>query len=188
MHRKTNQPQQVRIHNFTTEYPGIVNVIATDVAIAPQANLGTPNVPQVQTQAIWDTGATGTVITKKVAQALNLKPTGITRVQGVNGVSMKNTYIIMVRLPNNVTITHIEATECDELNGPFEVLIGMNIIAMGDFVVTNSEGKTVFSFRIPSVSRIDFTNPQNNKHVVDDAQMSRTERRALERARRKKRK
>jgi preprotein translocase subunit SecA len=36
------------------------------------------------------------------------------------------------------------------------MLIGMDIIARGDFAVTNYDGKTVFSFRMPSVEQIDF--------------------------------
>jgi len=37
-----------------------------------------------------------------------------------------------------------------------DVLIGMNIINQGDFAVTNKDGKTVFSFRLPSVECLDF--------------------------------
>lgn len=32
----------------------------------------------------------------------------------------------------------------------------MDIISKGDFAITNVDGKTVFSFRIPSVETIDF--------------------------------
>jgi len=38
----------------------------------------------------------------------------------------------------------------------FDVLIGMDIIGNGNFAVTNKDSKTVFSFRMPSVERIDF--------------------------------
>jgi uncharacterized protein YecA (UPF0149 family) len=41
------------------------------------------------------------------------------------------------------------------VNGP-DVLIGMDIICSGDFAVTNKGGKTVFSYRYPSISPIDF--------------------------------
>ncbi len=36
------------------------------------------------------------------------------------------------------------------------MLIGMDIISRGDFAVTNKDGKTTFSFRLPSVAKIDF--------------------------------
>ncbi len=37
-----------------------------------------------------------------------------------------------------------------------DVLIGMDIIGAGDFAVTNLNGKTTFSYRYPSMERIDF--------------------------------
>ena len=36
------------------------------------------------------------------------------------------------------------------------VLIGMDVIGMGDFAVSNFGDKTVFSFRIPSDKRTDY--------------------------------
>jgi hypothetical protein len=35
----------------------------------------------------------------------------------------------------------------------FGVLIGMDIITRGDFTVTNFEGKTIMSFRMPSLDK-----------------------------------
>jgi hypothetical protein len=37
-----------------------------------------------------------------------------------------------------------------------DILIGMDIITLGDFAVSNFEGVTKFSFRVPSLSHIDF--------------------------------
>ena len=72
------------------------------------------------------------------------------------------------------------------MNGPADVLIGMDIIGSGDFAVTNSENKTVMTYRIPSVSRIDFTNSDNNiNHSENQVQLSRQEKRAIERVRHK---
>jgi hypothetical protein len=49
-------------------------------------------------------------------------------------------------------------SECTELStdGSIGVLIGMNIINKGDFAITNFQGKTTMSFRIPSKQKIDF--------------------------------
>ena len=38
----------------------------------------------------------------------------------------------------------------------FDILIGMDIINRGDFAVTNRNGKTMFSYRYPSMAAIDF--------------------------------
>jgi len=53
-----------------------------------------------------------------------------------------------------VAFQKIMATEGD-LAGA-EMLVGMDIINKGDFAVTNKDGQTVFSFRIPSLECIDF--------------------------------
>lgn len=50
-----------------------------------------------------------------------------------------------------IPITKIEL----ELTG-FDALIGMDIIGLGDFVVSSYEGKTAFSFRMPSLHCFDF--------------------------------
>jgi hypothetical protein len=39
----------------------------------------------------------------------------------------------------------------------FNVIIGMDIITLGDFAISNKDEKTVLSFRIPSVDTIDFS-------------------------------
>jgi hypothetical protein len=36
----------------------------------------------------------------------------------------------------------------------FGMLIGMDIVSMGDYSITNFEGKTVMSFRVPSLHKI----------------------------------
>ena len=48
------------------------------------------------------------------------------------------------------------------LNG-FDVLIGMDIITLGDFSITNVNGKTVFSFRIPSTETVDYVQQEKQK-------------------------
>ncbi len=43
-------------------------------------------------------------------------------------------------------------------NQGIDLLIGMDIIGLGDFAVTNLNGVTQFTFRLPSVESIDFVN------------------------------
>jgi len=42
------------------------------------------------------------------------------------------------------------------LHGGIDVLIGMDILGVGDFAVTHNNGKTTFSFCCPSRREIDF--------------------------------
>jgi hypothetical protein len=40
------------------------------------------------------------------------------------------------------------------------MIIGMNIISLGDFAISNDNGKTVMSFRLPAANiPIDFSKP-----------------------------
>lgn len=42
----------------------------------------------------------------------------------------------------------------EDENDDYEVVIGMDIISRGDYVFTNHEGHSTFSFRIPSEEEI----------------------------------
>lgn len=105
---------------------------------------------------IWDTGATGSVITLRVINQLGLKSSGVSEVHTTNGKVLKKTYDISLRLPNNAVVNGIVATEADALSGGCDALIGMDVISIGDFSITNHKGVTVMSFRTPSLHEIDY--------------------------------
>lgn len=123
------------------------------------------NVLKGQYMALWDTGASASVITKKVADELGLKPTGIAQVFHADGISIVHKYLVNIKLPNNVGFGFVEVTE-GKLTG-MDVLIGMDIITRGDFTITNTNNKTVFSFRIPSLEKIDFVEQDEKKRKGD---------------------
>ena len=86
-----------------------------------------------------------------------LAPTSVAEVTGVHGTQLSNVYLIDVYLPNHVVAEGVEAVESPALAGELDdVLIGMDIIGVGDFAVSNFQGKTTFTFRIPSLAEIDF--------------------------------
>lgn len=105
-------------------------------------------------KAIWDTGATNSVIDKKVAEELGLIPNGIRQVYHANGSERVNSYKVNIVLPNNIMVQMVNVTEGD-LNGA-QVLIGMDIISLGDFALTHRNNGTVFSFQVPSTHEYDF--------------------------------
>lgn len=118
----------------------------------------TINRQEIKTKGIWDTGATGSVITKSIAAKLGLVPITYNDVRGVHGVRRVPVYYVKVTLNNENISLNTFVTECDELsdNESIGMLIGMNIISMGDFAVTSKDGKIFMSFRVPSLERIDF--------------------------------
>ena len=116
---------------------GKLNVLITKV------NIHIPNTnTNVSINGIWDTGATGSAITAATAKRLGLLPSGVVNVQTANGSAFQNTYQIDIGLPNNVVIQGIVATEVPALSGGCDALIGMDVIGMGDFSITNYNGNT----------------------------------------------
>lgn len=180
-------------HAFTLKYGGRVRVLQTKVGIflpvtQEEAAIQKPQI--FEYVGIWDTGATGSVITKKVADDLGLRPINVTEVHHAAGTSIANVYLVNIVLPNSVTVAQVRVTEgqltspnnIPEKNQP-QVLVGMDIIGMGDFVVTNFGGKTTVSFRIPSYEEIDLV-PSTREHNVMDGG-NRKQRRQFEAAKRR---
>lgn len=97
---------------FTIKYNGIARVITTDVEIFDPHSM-----QSVQVKAIWDTGASGSVITKAVSQKLGLAPTGKTQVHTANGIAIQNTYTVNISLPNRAMMQFVSVTEADALSG-----------------------------------------------------------------------
>jgi len=152
---------QRRPQSLTTTYNGISrilqNKVHVSIAFDPSTHtqpINPQNCGAKEYIAIWDTGATGTVISQKIVQECGLKSIGLVKVHTANEERLSNVYLVGVFLPSNVLFSQVRVTEGTILGA--DVLIGMDIITRGDFVVTNKDGKTVFSFRMPSVERIDF--------------------------------
>ena len=105
--------------------------------------------------AIWDTGATRSVISQSVVDTCGLESIGVETVYHAQGEAHDvPAFLVNVGLPNNVRFPGLRVT-LGEL-GDADVLIGMDIIKAGDFAVTHRGGTTKFSFRIPSQADIDF--------------------------------
>lgn len=136
---------------------GLLRVLITPVKIYEKP-VADPE-SGVDFNAIWDTGATNSCITKKVIDHLKLKPISITKVSGAFGSEMRNVYLVSIWLPNKVGFPNVMVTECDLKDG--DAIIGMDIIAAGDFAVTNKNGITIFSYRYPSLEYIDYVKEAN---------------------------
>jgi len=149
------------VHAFTSRYEGLSRVLSNNVNIAQAFNPTVGNVrPQlVQFQAIWDTGATNTVITQNVIDRCGLKPIDITKTHTAGGIRNSNVFLVSLGLPNGILIPVLKVTDGD-LSKDFDVLIGMDIIIQGDFAISNFNGKTTFSFRMPSLDETDYLSPK----------------------------
>ena len=135
---------------FKIVYPKITRTLITSAQIKlPSSLVGRDSKTWINVKSIWDTGATNSVITHSVVEKLNLYPTGKATVLGINSRQIVNTYMVDIGLPNRVVIPDVIVTEC-EINSPgIDLLIGMNIIQLGDLAISNGPGQTIFSFAIP---------------------------------------
>lgn len=142
---------------------GLLKVLISDVSILDSVSNKTLSI-----KAIWDTGATGTVITKSVVNQLGLLPSGKSLVSTANGQVLQNTYIVSVILPHGVREDGVLVTEADALSGGCDALIGMDIICLGDFSITNFNGNTCMAFRVPSLKEVDYVKTINaNNDIIE---------------------
>lgn len=166
----TKTPSQVSA--FTKRYDTIVNVITTQVKISKNDILESENALQVT--AIWDTGATNCAITEKVANELGLIPISKIPVQSASEIKLQNVYIINLSLPNNVLLNNVKVTGMADLSNA-DMLIGMDVINCGDFSISNYNGKSVATFRIPSISDTDYVKALKNQISVKVNKVGRNE-------------
>ncbi|MDR1072518.1 MAG: retroviral-like aspartic protease family protein [Treponema sp.] len=99
--------------------------------------------------AVWDTGATVSRISNEVIKELGVSPFGYRYVGTANGLMKCGKYEISLYLPNSVVFQDIIVSGFSGGEN-IDMLIGMDIINAGDFSITNANGVTVASFRIPA--------------------------------------
>ena len=139
---------------LTVDYPRRMRMLPTSCGIV-DSYLKDGMLEVAEFRALWDTGADGSVISNSVVASLGLIPDGKIRVYHADGMSLVNTYTIDLRLPSGVVFRKLMVTSGDLKDT--DVLIGMDVISMGDFAITASHGVTKFSFQIPSTHDIDFS-------------------------------
>lgn len=146
---------------FTTKFGKRTSVLETDIGISEPFHPSSGNpAPQIQQfRAVWDTGATRSVITQKVIAAIGL--TSIDEIDNytANGVRKAGEYLVNIYLPNNVAFSGIRVIDGD-IYGT-DTLIGMDIINKGDLAITHKFNKTWMTFQVPSSHNIDFVDEIN---------------------------
>lgn len=149
---RPNQAVTVTVDGLLAEI--VTEVRVTRPSIEPRDPLESYHLGNVSL-ALWDTGATDCAISRASAERLGLEPISFARVSHAGGQSLSPVYFVELHLPNSMMVL-ARVSEAELIAGGFEVIIGMSIICLGDFTITNYDGHTTFSFRIPSVSKIDF--------------------------------
>ena len=99
--------------SFTTYYDGLANALKNEVRVSKAFDATrTKAHPEPKAFiAIWDTGATGSVITKRVIDECGLKPISMTKVQTAGGETTTPVFLVNIFLPNKVAFQQIKVTE-----------------------------------------------------------------------------
>ena len=132
---------------YKKEYPNLAESVLTE------CDIYTADGRKFHTErAMWDTGADTTIISSRIVKELNLQPYKQGGIAGIGGATGSNVYLVHVLIPTGDVVTYVEVMESDFED--IDVLIGMDIIAFGDFLLTNADNRTTFQFRTPSIGNI----------------------------------
>jgi hypothetical protein len=150
-----------RVHTLTVNAQTRALAIMTplDISEAYDPSSGDPQPPWHSYRGIWDTGATNTVICERIVKEVGISRTGMGIANTAGGKFSVDRFLVNVRLPSGIAFSGIQVTK-GNLGDDIDVLIGMDIITAGDFSITNADGKTCMSFRIPSLKKIDYSEEQ----------------------------
>ena len=100
-------------------------------------------------KAIWDTGATSSMVSAALAKKLTLQPVGTVQIAGVHGVQNAKCYSIDIVFGNKFTIPAVKVSEASDFGG-FDMLIGMDIIGKGKMLIDGTENKLKVCFQFPA--------------------------------------
>jgi hypothetical protein len=89
---------------FAKKYPALTPDLNTDIEVFPVSSV---NHQGATAYAIWDTGASQTVITHRLMSRLNLIPIETKLVHGVNSKQLVDVVAISIKLPNGFLIPDI---------------------------------------------------------------------------------
>ena len=141
---------------FTEKYSKIENRLLNKVVLCT-------NEINDQALAQWDTGATNTCISEEIAKKYKLKPIAFAQSKTPSGTLTAPMYLIDIVLNNEVVFSNWTVMGSKIGAQGIDVLIGMDIISKGDFAISNYNGKTQFSFRLPSQQDVDYKEEFNNE-------------------------
>ena len=108
---------------------------------------------QIKIKALWDTGATASCIKPELFERLKLRlldSPSHTMLAGIGGKIAAKTTLLSLFITSTFEISFCPVYIAD-FPGSADILIGMDIINKGDFVVCNTDKKTSFSFIVPSM-------------------------------------
>ena len=126
--------------NLTIAHKGLAKKIASE-AVITSVDSG----KSVKVAAIWDTGATTSLINDKIVQDLQLKEISIAHVRHVAGTAAFPVYLAAIEIQGGMKIKEHRLVSFPPIHA-FDMIIGMDIITFGQFSIKNTNGNSIFSF------------------------------------------
>lgn len=113
-------------------------------------------------KCLWDTGASMTLVSPQVAEALKLDllDESVTLCSGLGGTSrvklrMALLHVVLGAIPLRLKVGVVEMPSSDD---DIDVVLGMDLIAQGSFAISYDGGQLMFSFCYPPAPiPLDFT-------------------------------
>jgi len=96
-------------------------------------------------------------ITPEIRDKLKAETIYRKKIAAIHTTKEVDVVYVTIELPNRVFKQTIEAAVCDMAPNS-KMLIGMDIISLGDFALSNGNDQTLFSFAVPPFKdKIDFS-------------------------------
>jgi hypothetical protein len=142
-------PEHKRL-TLTTAYSGYIKRITSPIWLFWKTN-------RCQATALWDTGAMISAITPELTQMLDLDIVDTIDISGVHSTQRVGVTFVSVVLPNKIIVPSVRVAVCT-IGSNTNMIIGMDIITLGDFAISNGKNRTMFSFAMPPFNEgIDFS-------------------------------
>jgi len=129
---------------FKNEYPYLPLKLITEAEVFN--SMQEQNV--IKVRALWDTGAMLSAVTPEIAKKLNSVPIDRIKVNGIGNYCIADIVRVSIRLPNLAVLRNARISVLN-LVKDVDMLVGMDIIRLGDFSISNGAGKTLFTFAMP---------------------------------------
>ena len=149
-----SRDRQPKFTAFAIRADGPMGFVLLDVEISPTPKAGRVALPEnfYKCRAAWNTGIRRSRISGKVIRALGLRPRSQDEANG------HERYLADIYLPNKIRFAAVVADKLEDagVDAMVECVIGMDVIRHGDCSISHKDGKTMFSFRVPSLGGVDY--------------------------------
>ncbi|MBQ0073928.1 MAG: retroviral-like aspartic protease family protein [Prevotella sp.] len=135
------------VHKMSWDANKIVSPCTIDVG--RYARKGNSNENVIEANALWDTGATVTVVSELMVHRLGLVPTDFMKVAGYDGrTQIRNVYKIDLAFSDSMRFVKLNVIDAPLITT--DILLGMDVIAQGDLMFVHDENQKRLSFSIKS--------------------------------------